>query len=192
MLEFRAGYGKAGATQKGLEQLQHAAEFMISSHVSARQYVAQVRAAGACATAASRRLGHCCACPLQQAGTRIPAGHTLLATVQLCSLLHPRLPPLHTHHTQVGDGDYDHAMWRRPEDITTPSTVYTLDLDMYGGSDLLGGTAAALAAISMVMQPSNAAFGATCLAKAKALYTLATEREEGYILGVPSSNQFYS
>ncbi len=45
MLEFRAGYVKAGALDKGLEHLKYAAEFMIRSHISENQFAAQVGAA---------------------------------------------------------------------------------------------------------------------------------------------------
>jgi hypothetical protein len=82
-------------------------------------------------------------------------------------------------------------MWRRPEDITTPSTMYTLDLDMYGGADLLGGTAAALAAVGMVLQHTHANVSAFCITKAEELFRLATRKEIEYHVGVPSSKAFY-
>ncbi len=91
----------------------------------------------------------------------------------------------------MGDPTYDHSIWRRPEDITTPTKVYVLDAAVMPGADLLGGTAAALAAISMVFKSVDAGFSATCLAKAKALYSLATQEEDVYNRGIPEASNYY-
>jgi hypothetical protein len=42
VLEFRAGYVKAGALDKALDNIRWGAEFMIRSHISEYQFVAQV------------------------------------------------------------------------------------------------------------------------------------------------------
>ena len=55
---------------------------------------------------------------------------------------------------QVGDGDTDHYCWQRPEDMTTSRKAYRVDKDN-PGSDLVGETAAALAAASIVFRSSN-------------------------------------
>ncbi|KAK6135800.1 hypothetical protein DH2020_030495 [Rehmannia glutinosa] len=49
---------------------------------------------------------------------------------------------------QVGDGGSDHSCWQRPEDMTTPRTVYKID-EQHPGSDLAAESAAALAAAAM-------------------------------------------
>ena len=92
---------------------------------------------------------------------------------------------------QVGDPTYDHSLWRRPEDITTPTQVYVLDTTVMPGSDLLAGTAAALASISMVFRTVDAGFASTCLTKAKALYALATQEEDVYNRGIPEASGYY-
>ncbi|PON77748.1 Glycoside hydrolase [Parasponia andersonii] len=51
---------------------------------------------------------------------------------------------------EVGDCDSDHECWQRPEDLTTPRTVFRID-DQYLGSDLAAKTAAAFTAVSIVI-----------------------------------------
>lgn len=46
---------------------------------------------------------------------------------------------------KVGNGDTDHAIWTRPEDMTISRPPYYLNSSKTG-SDVAGGTAAALAA----------------------------------------------
>ncbi|KAK4436501.1 protein ESKIMO 1 [Sesamum alatum] len=58
---------------------------------------------------------------------------------------------------EVGDGGSDHACWQRPEDMTTPRTVYRID-DQHPGADLAGETAAAFAAASVAFRKSNPAY----------------------------------
>lgn len=55
---------------------------------------------------------------------------------------------------QVGDGGSDHSCWQRPEDMTTPRTVYRID-EQHPGSDLAAESAAALAAASIVFWKSR-------------------------------------
>ncbi|KAK6156120.1 hypothetical protein DH2020_010368 [Rehmannia glutinosa] len=50
---------------------------------------------------------------------------------------------------QVGDGGSDHSCWQRPEDMTTPRTVYKID-EQHPGSDLAAESAAALAAVAVL------------------------------------------
>ena len=46
---------------------------------------------------------------------------------------------------KVGNGDLDHAYWGRHEDMTMPRPAYQVNTNK-PGSDVAGGTAAALAA----------------------------------------------
>jgi hypothetical protein len=52
---------------------------------------------------------------------------------------------------KVGNGDIDHSFWTRPEDMTMPRPPYFLDTTKRG-SDVAGGTAAALAAGSIAFK----------------------------------------
>lgn len=54
----------------------------------------------------------------------------------------------------MGDGKTDHYCWQRPEDMTTSRQAYKVD-ENKPGSDVVGETAAALAAASMVFRETN-------------------------------------
>ncbi|KAG6522332.1 hypothetical protein ZIOFF_019471 [Zingiber officinale] len=69
-------------------------------------------------------------------------------------------------YVEVGDGNSDHACWQRPEDMTTPRTVYKID-EANHGSDVAAETAAALAAASIAFKSSNAGYSATLLSHSK-------------------------
>jgi hypothetical protein len=43
----------------------------------------------------------------------------------------------------------------------------------------------------MVFKSVDAGFSATCLAKAKALYSLATQEEDVYNRGIPEASNYY-
>ncbi|KAK4489283.1 hypothetical protein RD792_005081 [Penstemon davidsonii] len=58
---------------------------------------------------------------------------------------------------QVGDGGADHACWQRPEDMTTPRTVYKID-PQHPGADLAGETAAAFAAASIAFKKTDSRY----------------------------------
>lgn len=56
--------------------------------------------------------------------------------------------------SQVGNGDTDHYCWQRPEDMTTSRQAYKVDANN-PGSDIVGETAAAMAAASIVFRKTN-------------------------------------
>ncbi|KAL0341268.1 UNVERIFIED_CONTAM: Endoglucanase 15 [Sesamum radiatum] len=67
---------------------------------------------------------------------------------------------------EVGDGGSDHACWQRPEDMTTPRTVYRID-EQHPGADLAGETAAAFASASIAFRKSNPSYSSELLNHAK-------------------------
>jgi hypothetical protein len=73
---------------------------------------------------------------------------------------------------QIGNGDADHSVWTRPEDITASYPVYTIS-PQAPGSDLAGAMAAALAATSVVFKTSDPTYAAACLTHAHSIYTYA-------------------
>ena len=54
----------------------------------------------------------------------------------------------------MGDGVTDHYCWQRPEDMTTSRHAYKVDANN-PGSDVVGETAAAMAAASIVFRETN-------------------------------------
>jgi endoglucanase len=74
---------------------------------------------------------------------------------------------------QVGDGDADHAYWGRPEDMTMARPCKVINSNNRG-SDIAAGTAAALAAGSIVFRDKgDNAYAAELLNAARGIYTLA-------------------
>ena len=73
-------------------------------------------------------------------------------------------------HLQVGSTTLDAAYWGKPEQMTMarPASVISATSP---GSDLLGATAAALAATAMVFKSSDPAYAATLTSTARTLYT---------------------
>ncbi|KAJ7980147.1 Endoglucanase [Quillaja saponaria] len=94
-------------------------------------------------------------------------------------------------YAQVGDGDSDHQCWERPEDMTTPRTVYKID-ESHPGSDLAGETAAALAAASIAFKKSNPSYSSKLLHHAKQLFNFATSNKGKYSDSIPAAGSFYS
>ncbi len=70
---------------------------------------------------------------------------------------------------QVGDPGADHATWGRAEDMTMARPAYDVD-EKNPGSDLLGQTAAALAAISIMFEKVDAPYALKLEAHARDLY----------------------
>jgi endoglucanase len=73
---------------------------------------------------------------------------------------------------QIGDGNADHSVWTRPEDIATPYPVYLITPSK-PGSDLAGAMAAALAAAAVVFDDTDPTYAAACLSHARSIYTCA-------------------
>ena len=75
----------------------------------------------------------------------------------------------HAAMLQVGDPGLDHASWGRAEDMTMSRPAYDLD-ENNPGSDLLGQTAAALAAISIMFEKSDPNYALMLEAHARDIY----------------------
>jgi hypothetical protein len=70
---------------------------------------------------------------------------------------------------QVGNGNQDHAMWNRPEDIPGNKPVYALTPSA-PGSDVASAMGASLAIASVLYAQSNPVYSAELLKGAKTLY----------------------
>ncbi|KAD3066550.1 hypothetical protein E3N88_34430 [Mikania micrantha] len=70
---------------------------------------------------------------------------------------------------EVGDGYTDHYCWQRPEDMTTSRQAYKVD-ENNPGSDVVGETAAAMAAASIVFRKTNPRYSHLLLHHAKQLF----------------------
>ncbi|KAG6415934.1 hypothetical protein SASPL_123353 [Salvia splendens] len=92
---------------------------------------------------------------------------------------------------EVGDGGSDHSCWMRPEDMTTPRTVYKID-DQHPGSDLAGETAAALAAAAIVFRHSNSSYSSKLIKHAKQLFEFAKNHTGAYQNSIPIALKFYT
>ena len=91
---------------------------------------------------------------------------------------------------QVGDGQLDHQFWGRPEDMTMARPAFSIS-PSNPGSELAGETAAALAAASILFQPSNGEYSAKLLEHAKQLYDLANQHRGNYAVAIPNAKDFY-
>ena len=92
---------------------------------------------------------------------------------------------------QVGDGNIDHVFWGRPEDMTMERPSFYLTEDA-PGSDLVGETAAALAASSMVYRSINDLdLADEALRHAEELFDFAYYYRGAYTDSIPESANFY-
>ena len=91
---------------------------------------------------------------------------------------------------QVGDGDIDHSYWGRPEDMKLVRPVYDIN-ENRPGSDLVGETAAALAATSLVFKEVDPEYSELLLNHAKELYSFAMEFRGLYHESIPDAVEFY-
>ncbi len=95
---------------------------------------------------------------------------------------------------QVGNGAYDHAVWVPAEVLLTKAPnrpAYKVTASA-GGSDLLGETAAAMAASSMVFAEDDPAYSAELLTHAKQLYEFADAVRARYTGAIPDAASFYN
>ncbi|KAJ1261438.1 hypothetical protein BS78_09G029500 [Paspalum vaginatum] len=95
-----------------------------------------------------------------------------------------------TLYVQVGDGDFDHACWQRPEDMDTPRTAYSVDASR-PGSDVAAETAAALAAAAVAFRRLDPGYSATLLGHAEQLFRFVKNHRGLYHNSVPSAGKFY-
>lgn len=70
---------------------------------------------------------------------------------------------------QVGNGQQDHAVWGRPEDVKGPVPVYTVSADK-PGSDVVGAMGAALGAASVAFKTVNPQYSQQLLDAATKAY----------------------
>ena len=92
---------------------------------------------------------------------------------------------------QVGDGNIDHVFWGRPEDMKMERPSFYLTEDA-PGSDLVGETAAALAASSMIYRILNdTALADVALRHAEELFEFANNYRGIYTDSIPEAANFY-
>ncbi|MCO5570465.1 hypothetical protein L7F22_024187 [Adiantum nelumboides] len=94
---------------------------------------------------------------------------------------------------QVGDGDSDHVCWERAEDMTTSRQAYRLD-SAHPGSDLVGETAAAMAAASLAFRITrvNLTYSHVLVDHAKQLFTFADNHQGKYDTSIGMSKYYAS
>lgn len=94
-------------------------------------------------------------------------------------------PNANTFYYQVGDGNVDHSYWGSPELQGNRQTYYTLNSNS-AGSDIAGGASAALAIMYLNSKDVDTQYANKCLAAAKSLYVLGTQKE-----GIAPYQSFY-
>ena len=83
---------------------------------------------------------------------------------------------------EVGDCVSDHECWQRPEEMTTPRTIYRID-NQHPGSDLAAETAAAFTAASIAFKSTNPKYAFQLLIHAQQVRTyLPMYRHNRYVL----------
>jgi len=93
---------------------------------------------------------------------------------------------------QVGKGADDHAVWGRPEDWPKANKRPAYKVTQQNpGSDLVGETAAALAAASIIFKTADAAYSTKLLTHAKTLFTFANTYRKEYHLSITDAADFY-
>jgi endoglucanase len=92
---------------------------------------------------------------------------------------------------QVGAGNPDHAWWGSAEVMAMARPAYKIDASC-GGSDLAGETAAALAASSIVLRPTDPAYADTLVAHAKQLYSFADTVRKKYSECITDAANYYN
>ncbi|XP_061173726.1 uncharacterized protein LOC133182894 [Saccostrea echinata] len=100
-------------------------------------------------------------------------------------------PNKQIYYAQVGNGEQDHSLWRRAEDITTARPVYYLDTNKKG-SDVVGETVAAMAAGAMVFKDKDAAYSQKLQSSAESLYSFSKTIKGLYNNDISDGAKFYS
>lgn len=91
---------------------------------------------------------------------------------------------------QVGNGDFDHASWSRPEDMPDWRPAYKIDAQN-PGSDLAGESAAALASASILFQGVDDDYASELLMHAQELYDFADTYRGKYSDSIADAAKFY-
>ncbi|MCY7815739.1 glycoside hydrolase family 9 protein [Bacillus haynesii] len=92
---------------------------------------------------------------------------------------------------QVGNGAQDHAWWGPAEVMPMERPAYKIDAGC-PGSDLAGGTAAALASASIIFKPTDSSYSEKLLAHAKQLYDFADRYRGKYSDCITDAQQYYN
>jgi endoglucanase len=92
---------------------------------------------------------------------------------------------------QVGHGDDDHKWWGAAEVMQMARPAFKIDATA-PGSDLAGETAAALAAISLVFKPIDAAYAAHLVQHARQIYDFADKYRGKYSDAITNAKSFYN
>jgi len=96
-------------------------------------------------------------------------------------------------YAQVADGDADHSWWGRPEDNHQHRPTFTIGAGKpAGGADIMGETAAAMAAGSAVFRKYDAGFANGLLSDAKQLYNLGKKNPGVANPIIPNLHKFYN
>ena len=92
---------------------------------------------------------------------------------------------------QIGDGNVDHSVWGRAEQMTMSRPAFSITAGA-PGSDLAGETAAALAAASLYFrQRGNTTYADTCLTHARQLLDFADQYRGVYSHSISNAAGFY-
>ncbi|MET7393483.1 glycoside hydrolase family 9 protein [Dactylosporangium sp. NPDC005572] len=100
-------------------------------------------------------------------------------------------PSANVLYGQVGTGGPDHAWWGPAEVMPMARPAYKIDASC-GGADLAGETAAAMAASSIVIRPTDAAYADKLVTHAKQLYTFADTVRRKYSECITDASSFYN
>ncbi len=99
-------------------------------------------------------------------------------------------PSPHVFYAQVGTGQADHSFWGPAEVAPTARPAFAIT-EACPGSDVVGQSAAALAASSILFKSSDATYSATLLAQAKSLYEFADDYRGTYDTCIPDVTSYY-
>nr|CAB3262886.1 uncharacterized protein LOC100184662 [Phallusia mammillata] len=92
--------------------------------------------------------------------------------------------------TQVGNGEDDHEIWGRPEQLTGARPIYSITKTL-PGSEVAAETAAALAAASIFLRRTHRRIAIQAIRHAKELYEFATKYRGHYHISTPEVTEFY-
>jgi endoglucanase len=99
-------------------------------------------------------------------------------------------PSPHVFYAQVGTGGADHSFWGPAEVAPTARPAFAIT-ESCPGSDVVGQSAAALAASAILFKTSDATYSATLLSQAKSLYEFADNFRGTYDACIPDVSTFY-
>ncbi|MEM6829436.1 MAG: glycoside hydrolase family 9 protein, partial [Bacteroidota bacterium] len=91
---------------------------------------------------------------------------------------------------QVGNGGVDHSWWGSPEVYPQPRPSYKID-EANPGSDLAAETAAAMAAVSILLKDDDPTYSATLREHAIQLYDFADNFRDSYSNSITDASGFY-